>query len=138
MTKEKALQKARMAEKDLVEIAPKANPPVAKIISWSKYKYIQEKKKKASKGKQTELKEMWFNIFIDKGDMEHKLNKVREFIEDKDNVKITIKRKKGRVNRKMFYELMDKLKEQVSDFADIVTEPKFNGPNLTMIIGPKK
>ncbi len=136
MNTKEAIDLAKSQDKDLVGIATKADPPVAKIIEWSKFKYNQEKKKKANKSKAPELKEMWFKAFIEEGDMDHKLRKVKEFIEDKHPVKLTIKRK-GRVNREVTDGLMKKLIERTSEYANVTTRPKYQGPNYSVIIGAK-
>lgn len=137
MSKQEAMAIAYEQEKDLVEIAPQANPPVAKIISWSKFKYEHEKKEKANKHKSQEQKEIWFKAFISDGDIEHKLKKVREFIDKKNTVKLTIRRK-GRVNPQTMQDLMKRLVVLAGEFATILSEPKYNGGNLSMIVGPKK
>jgi translation initiation factor IF-3 len=131
------LKKAKDAEKDLVVIVPNADPPVAKIIEWSKLKYNLQKKQKSQKSKSQEQKEIWFKAFIGEGDIEHKLKKVEEFIEEGQRVKITVRRK-GRVPRERFLELMDKLLEKTSEYSDVQNEPKFEGGNYAAIIGPKK
>jgi translation initiation factor IF-3 len=138
ISKQEALARAKEEGKDLVEIVPQGKPPVAKIISWSKLKYEQEKKKKASKAKAQEQKEIWFKSFIGEGDIQHKLKKVQEFIEKKHSVKLTIKQRGRRVNRELLLELMKKLIAYTSEYATPVAEPKFNGPNFSVIVMPKK
>lgn len=131
------MAEARSAELDLVELGASAKPPVAKIISWSKFKYDQSKKKKSSKTKSQEQKEIWFKAFIGQGDIDHKLRKVEEFIEKKHNVRLTIKRR-GRVSYENMKDLMDRLLDQTSEFASVLMEPKLSGPNFSAVIGPKK
>jgi translation initiation factor IF-3 len=72
-----ALEMAKQRELDLVLISPVAVPPVAKIVSWSKYKFDLSKKKKAQKGKTSEQKGMWIKPFIDEADLAHKLKRVK-------------------------------------------------------------
>ncbi len=134
---EKALELAREAGIDLVEISPKTNPPVAKIISWSKYKYELEKKKKTTKNKSIEQKEIWFKAFIGDGDIQHKLKKVEEFIEKRHPVKMTIRRK-GRVNPEVIEGLMRKLIEATAEYADPVSSPKYAGGNYSVVVTKKK
>jgi translation initiation factor IF-3 len=137
MSRTAALELARSQGKDLVEIVPTAKPPVAKIIEWSKFKYDAKKKKKGQKSKSQEQKEIWFKAFIGDGDIDHKMKKVREFVEDGHRVKLTIRRK-GRVNPDQFKELMVKLLAKIDEFASIMTEAKFEGGNYAAVIGPKK
>jgi translation initiation factor IF-3 len=137
MSKAEALAKAKEAELDLVEVAPNAKPPVAKIISWSKFKYDQSKKRRESKNKAIEQKEMWFNVHIDKGDMEHKLKRVREFLEKKHPVKLTV-RAKGRTNRDNMKTLMDSIISAFGEEVLVDAPPKFEGRNYAVYVKPAK
>lgn len=132
---QKALALAREKELDLIEVAPNAKPPVAKIYSWSKFKYQQEKKRKENKGKSAEQKEIWFKVAIAKGDLEHKLKKVKELIAKKHPVKLTI-RGKGRIARERFENLMKQILIQLDGFAEAESEPKFDGHNMHTIVKP--
>lgn len=122
---------------DLIEVAPKADPPVAKIMSLSKFRYEQKKKKKENKKKTAELKEMWFKAFIGDGDLQHKLKKVQEFIKKKNPVKITI-RAKGRVKREHMTSLMSKILKDIEEFAEPEARPKFQGRNFAVVVKPRK
>lgn len=135
--RETALRAASNAGKDLVEIVPTANPPVAKIIEWSKFKYTLSKKKKSNKHRSQEQKEIWFKAFIGDGDIDHKLKKVKEFVEDGQRVKLTIRRK-GRVTPDAFRELMQKLMDRTAEYVDVLSPAKFEGGNYSAIVGPKK
>ena len=110
---------------------------MAKILSWSKFKYQQEKKKKENKSKSVEMKEMWFKVFIDKGDLEHKLKKVREFLARKHPVKLSI-RGRGRVTRDKFETLMKRIVSELENEAAAEETPKFDGRNMTVIIRAAK
>jgi translation initiation factor IF-3 len=137
MDKIKALQLARERELDLIEVSPNAKPPVAKIYSFSKFKYQQEKKKKVNKSKSPEMKEMWFKVVIEKGDRDHKLKKIREFLDKKHPVKITIKGR-GRVTRERYDKLM---KTILADLADVATSEgfaKFDGRSMNTIVRANK
>ena len=87
-----ALQKARDAGQDLIEIAPQAKPPVCKIIDFSKFRYEMAKKEKESKKKQKnmQLKEVRLRTRIAENDFNVKLKKIRDFLEDGDKVQITV------------------------------------------------
>lgn len=137
MDRDDALKAAALAGKDLVEIVPTAKPPVAKIIEWSKFKYTLSKKKKSNKHRSQEQKELWFKAFIGDGDIDHKLKKVKEFVDEGQRVKLTIRRK-GRVNPDTLKELMSKLIARTADYVDVLSEPKFEGGNYSAIVGPKK
>jgi|GEM_PF-808658 len=137
MSKLAAIQLAKEKNLDLVELSPGATPPVAKIISWSKFKYDQDKKKKANKNSSQEQKEIWFKAFIGDGDIDHKLKRALEFIDKKHTVKLTVKQRGRRVNDEMIISLMKRLTEKCAEFAKIIQESKKNGNQYSMIIGPK-
>lgn len=131
-----ALAMAVERELDLVEVSPNAKPPVAKILSWSKLKYQINKKKKEGRAKKVEQKEMWFKVFIDKGDLGHKLKKVREFLAKKHSVKLTIKAK-GRVTRDHLSNLMKEiLTDLAPDIVPVDESPKMQGRNMSLIVRP--
>jgi translation initiation factor IF-3 len=121
---------------DLIQVADNNGNVIAKIDSWSKLRYKESKKKKESKGKSIELKEMWFKAFISEGDLTHKLKKVEEFLKKKNPVKITI-RAKGRVSPEIINELMKKIITRLEGIGEKQGEPKFQNRNLGIIIKPK-
>lgn len=123
---------------DLIEVSPNSKPPVAKILSWSKFKYQQEKKKKDNKGKTVEMKEMWFKAFIGDGDFNHKIDRIKEFLSKKHPVKITIKGR-GRIQSVQLWSLLEKIKialqESILENSD---QPKQEGQNIFWIVRPIK
>lgn len=135
-----ALTIARERELDLVEIAPQAHPPVCKIISWSKFKYEYTKKNKGVKHNVTQMKEMWLKPLISSGDLDHKVKKVREFLEDKHKVKLTVKstRQTSRLDKKIYFDLLTRVIEQLSDLSTVETAPKLEGRNVYAIIKSSK
>ena len=84
ISRDEALNKAKEMELDLVEIAPQANPPVAKIVDFQKFRYEEQKKEQAAKknAKDVELKEIWLSPRIAEHDLQTRLNRVDEFLED--------------------------------------------------------
>jgi translation initiation factor IF-3 len=131
LDKFEAIRIAREQELDLIEVAPNAKPPVAKIYSWSKFK-------KDSKARPVEQKGMWFKTFIGEGDFNHKIDRVKEFLAKKHPVKITVKGR-NRVTRDMLKELLDKVVLALGDSIMEVTEmPKQEGRNLMLIVRPNK
>lgn len=135
-----ALKKAKEAELDLVEIAPKAIPPVAKIIEFGKFRYSQQKKLRAqkSKSKSTELKEIRFSPFIGDADYNTRLDRVKEFLSDKDKVKLVVKFKGRQMGSKQYgYNLLDKIIKDVGkDNIAVDMQPKFLGRHLVMVVSP--
>jgi translation initiation factor IF-3 len=138
MDRDNAIRIAKEQDLDLIEVAPNADPPVAKIYSFSKYKYQQEKKRKENKTRPVEQKEMWFKAFIGEGDFSHKIERIKEFLVKKHSVKITVKGK-GRVNYAQLKGLLDKVILVLGDNITEVTEfPKMEGRNLSLLLRPNK
>lgn len=131
-----ALTLAESKGLDLIEVSNKDGVIITKIESWSKLRYKESKKKKESKGKSTELKEMWFKVFISEGDLTHKLKKVEEFLKKRHPVKITIKAK-GRVGQDIIYDLLNKIITRLEPLGEKQGDPKFQSRNLGIIIKPK-
>ena len=125
---------------DLIEIAPSANPPVAKIMDWSKYQYqkIKEQQKNRKKSRISELKQMRVGLKISDNDLNIKLNKVNKFLDKGDNVRITVVFK-GRemAHKELGYKMIDRIKEILGDKITIDQQPKMSGRNLSMSIRRK-
>lgn len=139
MTVADALKTAKETGLDLVEIAPKAKPPVCKIIDYKKFKYIEAKKNKGSvqKSKQAELKEVRVTPFIAQGDLETRLKRAIHFLKLKHQVKVTVRFRGRQMGKKDFgYKLMQYFIENLSEYAKIHQEPKFIGNQLSMIFSP--
>jgi len=133
-----ALSLAREQGLDLVEIAPHATPPVAKIIDFKKFKYLESKKQKeGSKKSKVEIKEIRFTPFIAEGDLETRLDRIKEFLGDGDRVKIVIKFVGRQITRKEFgYELMERIVKSLAEVARADGEPRLQGKQLYLIINP--
>ncbi len=133
-----------MAEKrdlDLVEVAPKANPPVCKIMNYGKYIYRQQKREKKNKKKQSSspLKEMRFRPRIDEHDIMTKVNKIIEFLENGSKVKLTVMfRGREMAHKDLGVETLDNVLDKLSDVADIDNEPTMIGRFLSVYVVPKK
>ncbi len=140
MSRNDALSLAQENDVDIVLIAPTANPPVAKLIEWSKFKYDYSKKQRHSKQNTPQIKEMWFKPLTDVGDMQHKVKKIREFLEDRNKVKITVKpnRKTYRLDRKIYFELLERVLAELTEEALVEIPPRFEGKNVSVIIKSSK
>ena len=122
MSLREALDIAQKAGVDLVEISPKANPPVAKIVDWGKYQYqkMKEQQKARRNNKANELKQMRFGLKIGSNDLEIKLRKIRAFLSDGHKVKILIFfRGREIAHKNLGYDLIDKMMEQLKDEATL-------------------
>ncbi len=134
-----ALTKAHGLKLDLIEIAPGAKPPVAKIANLGKYIYQEEKKKKAGarKSKGGELKEIRFSPFIAENDYNTRLERIREFLKEKNKVKLTVVFKGRQMGSRTFgYDLLGKVVKNLGGTVHVDAEPKFIGRHLIMIVSP--
>lgn len=141
LSRDEALQKARGKELDLVEVAPNVEPPVARIVDFEKFRYKEEKKEQAARkhARDVELKEIWLSPRIAQHDLEVRLKKAAEFIEEGDRVKLTVKFK-GRemAHPEVGYRVAKGALEYFGDKIVVERETRFEGRNLTTIIGPTK
>ena len=140
MTVPDALKKAEDAGLDLVEVAPTANPPVCRIIDYSKYKYEQEKREKEARKKQrtVHIKEIRLGPKIGEHDYLFKLKNLEEFLKRGDKVKITMMFK----GREMTHvdlgrRILDRLSSDISSIGEIEESPRLEGRFINMVIRAK-
>ncbi len=141
ISREDALEKARNLGVDLVEIAPMATPPVAKLIDFKKFKYIEAKKERESKGGsgKVELKEIRFTPFIAQGDMDSRLAKIKDYLSDGNRVKIVVKFTGRQITRVEFgHELIKKVMLGLEGIATPDGVAKLQGKQLFLILNPAK
>ncbi len=125
---------------DLVEVAANVEPPVCRIMDYSKFKYEQEKKQKLAKKKQhiTHIKEVRFKPQIEEHDYQVKLKHIKEFLEEKDKVRVSLRfRGREMAHKEIGRELLEKIATDVSAIAEMETLPKSMGRNMTMTLVPK-
>jgi len=137
LTRDDALRQAQEQELDLVEIAPNAKPPVAKIIDYSKFLYqLKKKKQEEKKGvKAGETKQIQFGPFIDDHDLEIKLKKAREFIIDGDKARIVVKFRGREITRKsMGEDVLRRCIEKLSDIAKVEREIRMEGRQMVVVL----
>ncbi|MBU6265254.1 MAG: translation initiation factor IF-3 [Actinomycetales bacterium] len=136
-----ALRLAQEADLDLVEVAPEAKPPVAKIMDYGKFKYEAAQKLKEARRNQanTILKEVRFRLKIDVHDYETKKKRAIGFLNDGDKVKAMILfRGREQSRPEQGVRLLQKFAEEVSEFGTVESSPTIDGRNMVMIIGPLK
>jgi translation initiation factor IF-3 len=132
---------AKEMGKDLVEISPKANPPVCKIIDFSKFIYQQKKKKKELKANtsKTVIKEIRFGPNTDDHDFEFKLKHAQKFLEAGNKVKAYVFfRGRAIIFKDRGELLLLKFIKELSDIGAVENLPKLMGKRMTVIIAPKK
>ncbi|MEL7976252.1 translation initiation factor IF-3 [Isoptericola sp. F-RaC21] len=136
-----ALKLAQDADLDLVEVAPDARPPVAKLMDYGKFKYESDMKAREARRNQanTVLKEIRFRLKIDPHDYGTKKGHVVRFLEAGDKVKVMIMfRGREQSRPEMGVRLLQRLAEDVSDLGFVESMPKQDGRNMTMVLGPVK
>lgn len=141
LSKVQALQEAGIRGLDLVEIAPTAKPPVAKIIDFKKFKYLEAKKERegSKKSGRVELKEVRFTPFIAQGDLDSRIAKMRDYLEDGNRVKIVVKFVGRQITRVDFgHELVKKVLTELDGVATADGEPKLQGKQLFLVVNPAK
>ena len=138
---EEALRLAEEKGLDLVEVAPKANPPVCKILDYGKYLYRlnkqEQKQKKAQK--QGEIKGIRMTFRIDQHDLETKINRAKEFIKDRNSVKVMLVfRGREAAHSDLARAKMDQFLTALKDMAQVEEPPKMQGNQMIMILTPKQ
>ena len=137
----KALAIAREMELDLVEISPKATPPVCKILEYKKFLYEQKKREKALKSKATKvtIKEIRFGPQTDEHDYEFKKKHAIKFLSEGAKLKAFVFFK-GRsiVFKEQGQILLLRLAQDLEEYGKVEQLPKLEGKRMTMFIAPKK
>ncbi|MGB3057666.1 MAG: translation initiation factor IF-3 [Candidatus Omnitrophota bacterium] len=135
-----AITRATESGLDLVEVAPNTDPPVCRIMDYSRYKYEQEKKRKTAKKKQhmVQVKEVRFKARIEEHDYQVKLNHIKEFLERKDKVRVSL-RLRGRemAHKELGMCIMNRIANDVSALGEMDSPPKMMGKTIMMTINPK-
>ena len=134
-----ALAVARQLDLDLVEVAPDANPPVARIMDYNRFKYetAQRAKESRKKATSTSIKEMKYRPKIGTGDFTTKTRQVASFLEEGHKVKVTIMFRGREVSHpELGMKILDDLAEQVSAVAKVEAAPKLDGRNMVMVLAP--
>ena len=137
-TKE-ALHLAKQEGLDLIEISPKANPPVCKIIDMGKYKYDLQKKANKAKKKQrvSELKEIKFRPVTEIHDYNFKIKHAQKFLSKGDKVKFTVRfRGREMQHHHLGMELLKRVQDDIKKYGKLELSPKFEGRQMTMVIQP--
>jgi translation initiation factor IF-3 len=140
MPTHEALRKAEARSLDLVEVNPKSNPPVCKILDYGKYKYEEKKRANEAKKKQTvvELKEIKLRPKTDEHDLMVKLRHARRFIEAGNKVKCTVRFRGREITHPERAKMqLDWILENVQDLANVEQRPQMEGRTMSLIIAPK-
>ncbi len=134
-----ALEKADEFGLDLVEVAPKAKPPVCRIMDYGKFKYQQSKRQAEARKKSSrvELKEVKLRPKTDDHDFLTKVRKARKFLEKNNKVKFTIMfRGREITHPEIAYEMLDRAAEELDDVSAVEQSSRMEGRNMTMMLTP--
>ncbi|MBI2019752.1 translation initiation factor IF-3 [Candidatus Daviesbacteria bacterium] len=141
LTRTEALEKAKELEQDLIEIAPNADPPVAKITNFQKFRYEENKKDRAArKGSSAgELKELWLSPRIAEHDLKVRLTRTEEFLKEGHKVKLTVKfRGREMAHQEIGYQVLRDALNLLGDKVAVERDAKMEGRKLSMIVGKSK
>lgn len=136
-----ALERARIAELDLVEVAPLAEPPVCRIMDYGKFRYEEAQRLKESRKKtvQITMKEVKFKPKIGKGDFDTKVRHIREFLAEGHKVKVTLQfRGREVAHPELGAKILDGVIEQLGPIARVDTYARLEGRSMTMVLSPEK
>lgn len=141
MPVKEAMKLAQEAELDLVKIAPKAQPPVCKIIDYGKYRYELARKEKEAKKKQktVEVKEVRISPNIDTNDLNTKVNNAKKFIAKGNKVKFTLRfRGREMAHMQQSKHILDDFAEMLADVAVVEKPAKLEGRSMSMVLTEKR
>lgn len=136
-----ALDAARNANLDLVEIVPDSKPPVAKLMDYKRHLYEQKQKAKEAKKnqKQTQVREIKLRPGTEEADYQVKLRKIVEFLEEKDKVKVSIRfRGREMAHQEIGKAQLERIIQDTEELASVEQAPKVEGRQMGMLLGPAK
>ena len=141
MSAREALKIAAEADLDLVKIAPKAQPPVCKIVDYGKYRYEQTRREKEAKKKQktVEMKEVRLSPNIDTNDMNTKVNNARKFITKGNRVKVTLRfRGREMAHVQQSKHILDDFAAMLQEVAVVEKPAKMEGRSMSIVLTEKR
>ncbi|MGI6776985.1 MAG: translation initiation factor IF-3 [Acetivibrionales bacterium] len=126
---------------DLVKVAPKANPPVCRIMDYGKYMFeLAKKEKEAKKNQKTiNIKEVWVKPKIEEHDFNFKVKNAYKFLEKGDKVKVSIRFRGRELNYTSLGQgVLEKFAEAVKQVGEVEKKPKLEGRSMVMVLNPKQ
>jgi translation initiation factor IF-3 len=135
-----ALARASEEKLDLVEVAPKAAPPVCRIMDFGKYKYQQSKKSQEAKKRQsvTQVKEVKIRPKTEEHDYQFKLRHIKRFLSEKNKAKVTIMfRGREIAYSDLGLKMLERIVTETEDLATVEQHPKLEGRNMIMVLAPR-
>ena len=141
MDTREALRLAQEMDLDLVLVGPNADPPVARIMDYSKWRYEQQmaEKEARKKGKRTEVKSIKFRVKIDEHDYQTKLGHIKRFLQEGHKVKVTIMfRGREVAHPELGERILNRVTEDLKDLAVVEMKPELLGRDMNMLLAPVK
>ncbi|MFC0596094.1 translation initiation factor IF-3 [Thermus composti] len=141
MDTREALRLAQEQDLDLVLVGPNADPPVARIMDYSKWRYEQQlaEKEARKKAKRTEVKSIKFRVKIDEHDYQTKLGHIKRFLQEGHKVKVTIMfRGREMSHPELGEKLLNRVAEDLKDLAVVEMKPEMLGRDMNMLLAPAK
>lgn len=141
LSKQEALRLAQQEEKDLVEIAGKAQPPVVKLIDFKKFKYLEAKKDREGRKnvKHVGMKEIRLSPFMGEHDFNTRISQGEAFLAEGNQLKIAVPFRGRQLAHKEFgFEMVKKAVARLGSASKVVKEPKFEGKVLVATLAPSK
>ena len=138
---EEAMRLAEENDIDLVEIAPTAKPPVARLMDYGKFKYRESKKAHEAKlkQKQIQVKEVKFRPGTDEGDYKIKVRNLTRFLIEGDKTKVTLRfRGREMAHQELGMNLLKRVEGDLSQVGQVEQWPKLEGRQMVMVLAPKK
>ncbi len=139
LTLSEARQLAGQKGLDLVEIAPRAQPPVVKLTDYAKFKYQEQKRRREEKRKQKggQVKELRFSPFIGEADLKGRLERAKKFSQQGERLKVTIRFRGRQITKQSFgYELIEKISQNLVDYYQMEEKAKIIGKRLIAFFKP--
>ena len=141
MDTREALRLAQEMDLDLVLVGPNADPPVARIMDYSKWRYEQQmaEKEARKKAKRTEVKCIKFGVKIDEHDYQTKLGHIKRFLQEGHKVKVTIMfRGREVAHPELGERILNRVTEDLKDLAVVEMKPEMLGRDMNMLLAPVK
>ncbi|KXU92035.1 MULTISPECIES: translation initiation factor IF-3 [Acetobacter] len=140
MSTRDALARAYGVGLDLLEISPNAEPPVAKILDYGKFKYEQQKKRNEARKKQKviEIKEVKVRPNIDENDYQVKMRSVKSFLGDGDKVKVTLRfRGREMAHQELGIKVLERIRTEMDEQAKVEQMPRLENRQMIMVLAPR-
>ena len=134
-----AIRKAEEKGLELVEVSPKASPPVCKIMDYGKFKYERAKQEKIKRANATQIsmKEVKFRPKTDDHDLDFKIRNIRKFLEDGDKIRVVVSfRGREIVHPEFGFQLLETILKQLGDAAEVEQKPAHEGRAVSMLLSP--